>query len=169
MLRLVALLLLAAPVLTGCGLAGRLYPIQGPLARQNPAPIYSFTAVGLYKSGTLTATVGAGEVCTGHLGAVTPDDPTANQMSAEWDGVYGPGFFVANVLGNSTFDRAVLTGPKGTVLNVELYMPAPQNPLSIKGVAKDNQGNLYKLVAVGPAGPPAPASGDKPPPSEITS
>jgi hypothetical protein len=172
MLRLVALLL-ATSLLTGCGLAGRLYPVQGPLAQQHPTPIYSFTAVGLYTDGTVTATVQDGEVCTGHLGPVTPDDPTASQMSTDWDGVYGNGFFVANVLGNATFDRAVLMGTKGTSLTVEFYNPSPAQPgplqqLGIKGIAKDNKGNLYKLVMVGPASPPAPPPGQKPP-SEITS
>jgi len=70
-------------------------------------------------------------------------------MSAEWDAIYGPGFYVAHVLGARLYARAVLTGNQGTVLNVELYKPdTPENSnvSSIRGVAKDNRENVYKVA-----------------------
>jgi hypothetical protein len=53
--------------------------------------------------------------------------------------------------------RAVATGNRGTILNVEMYYndptansPVSQNDLTViremAGVAKDNKGNIYKLA-----------------------
>jgi hypothetical protein len=68
-------------------------------------------------------------------------------MSPVWDAVYGPGFFVSRVLGARLYVRTVATGNRSTVLNVEMYRPDIQMNLStIKGVAQDNRGNVYKVV-----------------------
>ena len=67
-------------------------------------------------------------------------------MAADWDRVYGAGFFVANVLGKPVFARAVLTGPNGALLNVQLYDPKPGNVSAVVGVARDSSGNVYKLT-----------------------
>ena len=73
----------------------------------------------------------------------------ATNMSAEWDTVYGTGFYVAHVLGAKLYARAVVTGNRGTILNVEIYRPLDQaesKPGTPKGVTKDNKDNIYKLV-----------------------
>lgn len=67
-------------------------------------------------------------------------------MSVEWDSVYGAGFFVTNVLGNRVFARAILSGTKGTTLNVEFYDPTPGQITNVKGIAKDNKGNIFKMT-----------------------
>jgi hypothetical protein len=71
-------------------------------------------------------------------------------MSSEWDTVYGLGFYVSHVLGSKLYVQAALSGNKGTVLNVEMYRPEVVEgrniASSVKGVAKDNRGNIYKLV-----------------------
>jgi hypothetical protein len=144
-LKHLALLLLTVATLSGCATA-HLYPIQGPLASQTPPPIYQMTVSGTLNSGSLSATLPSGEICKGTWGLLRQDDPTANKMSAQWDVVYGPGFFVANVLGNSQFARASLTGNQGTTLAVEFYKPGQGNVTSIKGIAQDNKGNLFKLT-----------------------
>jgi len=103
---------LTAMLLSGClvMVPGQLYPVQGPLSLESPAPIYKFTLSGVYKSGTLSATLPDGEVCKGDWSAIARDDPSAKQFSAQWDAVYGTGFFVANVLGNPVFAGAILIG-----------------------------------------------------------
>jgi hypothetical protein len=147
-MKLLVLLSLIAALVTGClvMVPGHLYPIQGALSAQTPAPIYKVTISGVFKTGTMSATLGDGEVCHGDWGAVRQDDPSSGQMSGEWDRVYGQGFFTANVLGNPVFGRAVLTGTKGTILNVEFYDPTPGQVVNVKGIAKDNKGNIFKLT-----------------------
>jgi len=144
------LLLLVAIVttLSGCVVMvpGRLYPIQGPLAGQTPAPIYKVTISGVFKSGSMSATLPDGEVCSGSWAAVGQNDPAPNKMLADWDQVFGQGYFVANVLGAPVRARAVLSGPKGTTLDVEFYDPHPGHIESVVGVARDNTGDLFKLT-----------------------
>jgi len=137
-----------ATVLAGCiGMVpGHLYPVQGSLAAQTPVPIYKVTLSGVLESGTMSATLQDGEVCKGSWAPVHQNDPSAGTMSVEWDSVYGAGFFVANVLGNRVFARATLTGTRGTTLNVEFYDPTPGQITNVKGIAKDNKGNLFKLT-----------------------
>jgi hypothetical protein len=137
-----------ATMLGGCVVMvpGHLYPVQGSLAAQSPVPIYKVTLSGILESGTMAATLNDGEVCKGSWAAVRQDDPSASSMAVEWDSVYGGGFFVANVLGNRVFARAVLTGTKGTTLNVEFYDPTPGQVTDVKGIAKDNAGNIFKLT-----------------------
>jgi hypothetical protein len=144
----IVLLMLMSSVLGGCMVMvpGHLYPIQGALSAETPVPIYPITLSGVLKSGTLSATLQNAEVCSGKWSAVAQNDPTAGKLSADWDRVYGPGFFVANVLGNAVFVRAVLTGTKGTILNVELYDPTPGDVTRVKGIAVDNNGNLFKVT-----------------------
>jgi|HubBroStandDraft_6_1064221.scaffolds.fasta_scaffold440224_3 hypothetical protein len=134
--------------LSGCVVMvpGRLYPVQGPLAGQTPLPMYKVTISGVFKSGTMSATVPDGEVCSGNWTAVGQNDPAPGKMSADWDQVFGQGYFVANVLGAPVVARAVLTGTRGTVLNVEFYDPQPGHIESVVGVARDNNGDLFKLT-----------------------
>jgi hypothetical protein len=153
-----ALSLLCVCTLTGCATA-RLYPVQGPLSSQNPPPVYVAKFSGAFNSGDLSVVLGGGEVCKGHWAQVPrPNTPqaattaaaaTGDNLSAEWDTVYGTGFYVAHVLGTRLYARAVLTGNRGTTLNVELYKPDKVENTSvsaIKGVAKDDKGNIYKVA-----------------------
>src|SRR5277367_4458327 len=97
MLRLITALLLSAPLLSGC-LAwpqGHLYPVQGPLAVQAPAPIYTVTLSGLAGSGSMSVELADG-TASGSWAVVSPQDATASKLSVQWDAVYGAGFFVAN-------------------------------------------------------------------------
>jgi hypothetical protein len=142
------LLLTIVTTLTGCVVMvpGRLYPVQGPLAGQTPGPIYKVTISGVFKSGSMSATLPDGEVCSGSWAAVGQNGPSPAQMSADWDQVFGQGFFVANVLGAPVRARAVLTGTKGTTLNVDFYDSHPGQIEGVIGVARDNTGNLFKLT-----------------------
>jgi hypothetical protein len=64
-------------------------------------------------------------------------------MGSAWDLVYGQGFYLAHVLGEAQYGRAVVTGSKGTVLETEIFSPGPG---VAKAVAKDDKGNIYKVV-----------------------
>jgi hypothetical protein len=151
--RRVVFLSLSIFLLTGCA-TGRLYPIKGPLAAQTPPPIY----VAKFERSFLIVTLADGEVCKGRWetihrpknakeSAALNTAPVSN-LSAEWDIVYGPGFYVAHVLGARLYGRSTLTGNKGTTLNVEMYKPDSEDKTiaATKGVAKDNNGNVYKLA-----------------------
>jgi hypothetical protein len=154
-LRVLTVIVSTATVLNGCQLTvpGHLYPVQGPAAAQNPPPIYSAFARGLIGEGgemliggTLVATLENNDSCSGNWNPVPTGDNTAGQMSVQWDQVYGPGFFLANVLGNSHFARATLTCKSGGALNLEFFDPNSAHSGNSKGVARDAAGNLYKVT-----------------------
>jgi hypothetical protein len=129
-----AVLLFAVVLVSGCA-SGHLYPVQGPLAGRTPAPIYK---VKMEYGDLISATIGTGEVCHGTWLDIAPGDPDAGDMSAEWDFVYGKGYFQANVLGNASIARANLTCPKDMTMKAEFD--------STKGVAKDSNGNVFRLT-----------------------
>lgn len=107
----------------------------------------------------MTVVLADGEVCKGHwatvplhpvakAGATASTAPDSN-MSSVWDTIYGSGFYVSHVLGQRLYVQAVIPGNRGTVLKVEMYRSAGGEPnllREIKGVAKDNKDNIYKLV-----------------------
>jgi hypothetical protein len=135
-------------MLGGCAVMvpGHLYPVQGPLSKVSTPPIYTATLNGgVLPSGSITVHLAAGITCPGDWKAISRDDPTARQMSVEWDEVYGSGYFVANVLGKRTFARAVLTCTDAEKLNLEFLVVEPGKASSTIGVVSDGMGNVFKL------------------------
>jgi hypothetical protein len=137
-----AVLLFAAALLSGCA-TGHLYPVDGPLAAQRPAPIYR---IGMDYGDRITAKLGKGESCEGSWLVIVPEDPTSRDMAAEWDLVYGKGYFLANVQGKAGIAHATLTCPKATDAPKEKPMTVNAEFDSKKGVAKDSNGNVFKLT-----------------------
>ena len=116
----VLLVLPALSLLAGCIASFRLYPIKGPLSAQTPLPVFSGKVTGVLNSG---------------------------DMASVWDLVYGPGYFIAHVLGARLYAQAAITGSRGTALNVEFYRPNPGGEqIRIFGVAKDSKDGVYKMV-----------------------
>jgi hypothetical protein len=144
--------LMTAAILSGCILSvpSGFSPVQGPLSQQSPIPTYSATISGLL-SGTVSVVLDNGEVCTGQWELASKSPPTTSSgtgtpidMAADWDAIYGPGYFAAHVLGNKLYARATLTGTKGTVLHVE-FSNESNTRGGTKGVAADNRGNVFKV------------------------
>jgi lysozyme family protein len=151
--------LLCASLLAGCSATARLYPVQGPLSQQNPAPVFVVRMGDGVHSGNINVVLDNGEAYKGRWTQVPRPNRPANvvisaspsyvSMASEWDMVYGQGFYVAHVLGARLYARAEITGNRGTVLHAELYKPdkiEQQDIASIKGVAKDDKGNIYKIA-----------------------
>ena len=153
------LIFLGVLFLSGCRATGRLYPVQGPLSAQTPTPVLLAKLTGAFNSGDISVVLSDGELCKGHWATVprphvSKGDPATstappNNMSAVWDTIYGPGFFVSHVLGKRLYVQTALTGDRGTTLNLEMYKPDgnEKNTIaSIQGVAKDSKDNIYKMV-----------------------
>jgi hypothetical protein len=65
-------------------------------------------------------------------------------MAADWDLVYGTGFYTAHVVGNQLYARATLTGNNGSIMYVELSNETNTRG-NTKGVARDSDGNVFKV------------------------
>jgi hypothetical protein len=154
-----ALALLGFVLISGCQ-SGRLYPIQGHLVSNTPVPVFAAKVAGGIGSATISFVLSDGEKCKGPLkvaqtppiasGAAATQDPKTNGLATEWDAIYGQGYYVSHVLGSKAFARAEASGNRGTILDVEMYQS--EGALfsgmkeNVKGVAKDNKGNIYKLI-----------------------
>ena len=145
-----------AALLAGCislTVSGSFAAVQGPLARQDALPAYAAKMSGVL-SGTISVVLTNGEVCQGRWafvstttagqGATNATSPVPSNMPADWDLVYGPGYYVAHVVGNKLYARATLTGNMGTIVNVELSNETNTRG-NTKGVAVDNHGNVFKV------------------------
>jgi hypothetical protein len=144
-----ALMLLTAILVSGCTtrVPGHLYPLRGPLAAQNPPPILAVSLHGgLAAPLVISTTLENGDVCKSRVTRVRKADTSANQMAAQWDSVYGQGFFAAHVLGNYSFARSALTCPGGTTVSLQFYEARAEDIQTAAGVAQDSKGNLYKLT-----------------------
>ena len=145
-----------AALFAGCislTVSGAFSPVRGPLAQQNPLPAYTARLSGLL-SGAISVVLTNGEVCRGPWAFVSTttagkgggntSSPEPSDMAADWDFVYGPGYYVAHVVGNKLYARATLTGNMGTIINVELSNETNTRG-NTKGVAVDNRGNIFKV------------------------
>jgi hypothetical protein len=146
--------LLGVSTLLGCRHTARLYPVQGPLSSLQPVPVLNARVTGAWKAGDFSVVLNDGELCKGRWaevprpgsGKAPSSVPTTNEMATAWDVVYGPGFYTSHVLG-ARLAQAVLTGNQGTTLSVEMYRPQNDvSPSAIRGVARDNKENIYKLA-----------------------
>jgi hypothetical protein len=148
--------------LASCHATARFYPVQGPLAEQAAPPVYVGKISGAFYSGTMKVTGSQGQVFEGHWEAVrqptkSTDAPQTSPSDAEmaplWDSIYGNGFYVAHVLGTRLYGRGSLKASNGDTLKVEFYRPEEKNSTdpnvirgSIKGVGKDDKGNVFKIT-----------------------
>jgi len=146
-------LLLVVTFLSGCyGINKmRFYAVKDPAA-QAPSPAFIAKMKGGSYSGEISVVLPDGETCKGPWTRVSREPnasgasvaATAEGMPAVWDKVYGQGFYLAHVLGKYVHGTAVVTGDRGTVLNVEFVGAEETEPG--RGVARDNNANVYKVV-----------------------
>jgi hypothetical protein len=110
---LTPLILLCAGLLVGCSTTAHLYPIKGPLSEQVPLPLLKAKVDGII----------------GKTGNITIMMPDGEELRGRWSLAAGSG-------------EAVLTGTKGTTLQVEFFTSGKNG----SGVAKDNRGNIFKVI-----------------------
>ena len=94
-----------------------------------------------------------GEICKGRWSSIAPmaygystasaTGSATSGMASVWATAYGSGFSMANVPGVNK-GEAVLVGDRGTVMQVEFYTGS--GTANGTGVAKDNKGNIYKVL-----------------------
>lgn len=143
---------LAAGLALGCSSPMYFYPVKGPLAALGSVPVLKGTYTGGGPA-IVRLQLPDGENCRGDWSAVKPETLPGNlagrvaagSLSAAWDAVYGPGFYLARVLGSERHGQALLKGDRGTTLSFEAYWDTIKDS-PMQGVALDSQGNLYKVT-----------------------
>jgi hypothetical protein len=166
LLRMLFLPVLLLPMvsLSGCvlvyqsevGVRATFIPVAGPAAALQPVPAYLGRLNGLF-SGEVKVTLADGERFEGAWlrilpGAAIPaglqDAAIAPDLVKDWDFVYGEGYYRADVVGSRQHLCALLKGSKGSEALVEVNNPnrAGESRDPVRGVARDSQGNIYKVV-----------------------
>ena len=147
---LFCILLLATMTTLGCGTL-YFYPVHGPLVSLKPVPVLKAKFSGL-SSGNVSVVLNDGEVCKGKWttvnigtkGADSEGTPVeTGDMSSVWNSVYGQDFYNAHVLGKFIHE-SIAHGQKGTTVDIQLYV-LHNHDNDINGVAKDSNGNVYKV------------------------
>jgi len=145
---------LIAAALSGCSTTATLFPIEGPMSKLSPVPVLRARAHGITgNTGNISLTMPDGELCKGRWSSIAPmayrsstGSATAtvtNDMASVWARVYGSGFSMANVPGVNK-GEAVLVGNRDTTIQVEFYTGS--GTANGTGVAKDNKGNIFKVL-----------------------
>lgn len=143
-----------ATLLAACSTTATLYPVDGPLSKQQPLPVLTAVIDGIMgNTGGISMTLPDGERCTGKWSSIAPmsvgvstasaSGTATNGIASVWTTVYGSGFSVRNLPGVNK-GEAMLVGERGTVIQVEFYTGS--GTANGSGVAKDNKGNIYKVL-----------------------
>ena len=128
--------------LTSCRITLDLYPINGPLSKQNPIKVVKATATNVTSnSGKCFLTLPDGEYCIGRWSSTAGVIGSINNSSLLLD--YGQELGLSP-RGNENRGFAMLLGTLGTSIQIEFLTGA--GTAHGFGVAKDNHGNLFKVL-----------------------
>jgi hypothetical protein len=145
---------ITATLLIACSTTATLYPVDGPLSKNQPLPVLTASVDGIIgNTGGIFLTLPDGEQCNGKWSSLAPmsvgfstasaSGATTNGMASAWATVYGSGFSVGNLTGINK-GEAMLVGNRGTVIQVEFYTGS--GTANGSGVDKDNKGNIFKVL-----------------------
>lgn len=140
--------LLAALALTGCAASVpvKMYPTEGPLAKQTPVPVIVATASGITSnSGPVSFTLPNGAECEGTWSSVAPQF-----ASSSWGTVFN-GYGAAAGLGTTAgivpgVNKGQLYAVCGDNTRIDGEFLTGSGTANGYGVAKDTNGNVYKLL-----------------------
>jgi hypothetical protein len=144
----------AVAVIAACSTTATLYPVDGPLSRQQPLPVLTAVVDGITgNTGGISLSLPDGELCTGKWSSIAPmsvgfstasaSGSATGGMASVWATVYGSGFSVGNLPGVNK-GEAMLVGDRGTVIQIEFYTGS--GTANGSGVARDNKGNVFKVL-----------------------
>ena len=134
--------ILVAFVFSSCSITLDLYPAKGPLSNQVPIKVIKAKATNVTSnSGRCFLTLPDGEYCEGRWSSTAGVKGSPNNYSLLL--TYGQELGLAP-RGNENRGYAMLLGTKGTSIEIEFLTGA--GTAHGFGVAKDNHGNLFRVL-----------------------
>ena len=128
--------------LSSCSITLDLYPVKGPLALEIPVRFIKAKATNVTSnSGKCYLTLPDGEYCEGRWSSTAGIIGSRNNSSLLVD--YGQELGLSP-RGNENRGYAMLLGTKGT--NIEIEFLTGAGTAHGYGVAKDNKGNIFKVL-----------------------
>jgi len=138
--------LAALALLPGCTTQLSFYPLEGPLSKEVPLLVLLATASGIDgNTGKLTLTMPDGEACSGRWSSAAGAGVTLSSMSliGTYGSIYGTGASVSTGTGQNP-GQAFMSCSKGRTFQIEFVTGA--GTANGFGFAKDNQGNVYRVL-----------------------
>lgn len=132
--------------LSACSTTANLYPVEGPLSRENPVPTVVVKVDGITSNtGGFNLLMPDGAICTGRWSSVAPQyaATTTTSLFSRYGTVTGYGTTVGIVPGVNK-GQAFATCSDNTRLEVEFYTGS--GTANGYGIAKDTNGNVYKMI-----------------------
>lgn len=140
--------LIACALLSGCMSADvSMYPVEGPLSKQLPLPVLKAKAVGVESnSGPILVTLPDKQECKGTWSSVAPK--TGSVSTGALFSAYGGALFgstvTTGILPGVNKGQAFMACNRGTTLEAEFYTGS--GTANGYGIAKDTNGNVYKML-----------------------
>ena len=143
-----ALVLSLVLFLSACSMTATMVPVEGPLSKLVPVPVYSVKVDSIQKNtGKVTFTMAEGDNCKGRWSSAAGSTITlaSGSLISQYGSTHLSGMAVTT--GSNTgrnLGQAIITCEKGRVIQVEFVTGA--NTANGYGIAKDNESNVYRLV-----------------------
>lgn len=148
------LALLSVGGFAACSITANVYPVEGPISETSPLPVIHARVAGvLSNSGSIKLTMPDGEKCTGRWSVVAPTGRAVVNNSSSGTVSSGLDTAFVRVHGTSVVNmikpgvnkgEAMLTGERGRVMEVVFLVGS--GTASGYGAARDNRGNIYKVI-----------------------
>ena len=137
------LLLLILSAISGCSAKVSLFPVSGPLSDEKPLPVLTATAEGITgNTGPISLNTPRGDTCVGRWSSVAPTYVASGTLFGQYGGMAG--FSVSGIQPGVNKGQAFLTCATGTTFEAEFFTGS--GTANGYGVAKDSNGNVYKML-----------------------
>jgi hypothetical protein len=138
--------LLASIAVGGCALNATMVPVEGPLSEMRPVPVIQARADGIMgNTGNITFLMPEGETCKGRWSSAAGAGVTlgAAGLISQYGSAYASGYSVSTGTGQNP-GYALATCSKGRTMQLEFVTGA--GTAHGFGIAKDNEGNIFRFV-----------------------
>ena len=135
-----------AALIAGCSTTARLYPVEGPLSQLVPAPVIAATIRGIEgNNGSLSFVLPSGAACQGEWSSAAGVETTfaAGSLFSQYGAAHGSGYAIRSGGGQNP-GRAIATCADGSRFDIEFVTGG--GTASGFGFARDNQGNVYRVL-----------------------
>lgn len=139
-------LLVLALAAHGCSITATMIPVEGPMSQLRPVPVIEAKVDGVMgRTGPISITMPDGEECSGRWSSAAGTGVSYGwgNLIGTYGSAYASGVSMSPGSGQNP-GQAVLTCGRGTTIQVEFVTGA--GTTHGFGFAKDNNGNVYRLL-----------------------
>ncbi len=133
-------------LLTACSAAISMFPVEGPIRSETPNQVLSASAENVSSnSGKFSVTYPNGDQCVGRWASIAPQLTSTSwgSLFTQYGALTGASIMTTNMPGINR-GEAIAVCSSGNRLQIEFYTGS--GTANGSGVAKDERGNVFKLI-----------------------